>query len=244
MAKKSAKTKGYRHYQEDKKAAEDKEFKTIVIGLVAFVAIVAIVMAGIKIYDGIGRIKVKDKEILNVEDNWIIHNTGNQAYPAVYKMAEMEPVEGYTVTLPERTVQYIQSNRYITEDESRPVKEYYVTVASGKYDEVPYETYERVTSIGTTINCSEIQKAEIAGMKCVYYTRQSSYDYSENQDSSDVRYSESLTAYFESKFKDYSIMVSIGGEVADENSFNSDEDLMALLEEVAGNIKMCSRFEK
>lgn len=243
MAKKSAKSKGYRHYQKDKSAASEKEFRTIMIGLIAFVAIIVIVMVGIKIYDNIGLIKVKDSVIQNVEDNWIIKNTGTNSKPAVFKMAEMSPVEGYTVVTPERAVQYTQANYYEAEDETNPIQKYYVVVASGNYDEIPYRTYDSMASLGTIINQSEIKTGEMAGLKYSYYTLQYSADQSEAQDGSDIRYNESLNAYFESKFEGYSILISVGNEVADENSFNSEEDLMALLEKAAANLKICSRFD-
>ena len=245
MAKKSATSKGYRHFQKDKNAASEKEFKTIIIGLISFVVVIALVMIGIKVYDNIGTIKVKDNVIQNVEDTWIIKNTGTNSKPSVFKMAEITaPVEGYAVRTPERTVQYTQVNYYEAEDESNPIPSYYAVVASGNYDEIPYTTYGSMSALGTIINQTEIRSGEMAGHKYYFYSLQYTADESEAQDGSEIKYREALNAYFESKFEGYSILVSVGGEVADENSFNSEEDLFALLEKVAENLVVTSRFDK
>jgi len=244
MAKKSAKSKGYRHYQKDKNAASEKEFKTIIIGLIIFVAIIAVIMIGIKVYDNIGTLKVKDDVIQNVEDGWIIKNVGTNSKPRVFKMAEMTaPVEGYTLRTPERELHYTQVDNYEAEDENNPIPAYYTVVANGNYDEIPYTTYSSMAALGTIINQGEIKFAETAGMKYSYYTLQYSNDESEAQDGSALKYRESLNAYFDSKFEGYSILVSVGGEVADENSFSTEEDLLAMVEKIAANLVMTGKFD-
>ena len=244
MAKKSAKSKGYRHYQKDKAAASEKEFKTIIIGLAIFVAIIVVVMIGIKVYENIGTLKVKNDVIQNVEDGWIVKNVGTNSKPQVFKMAEVTaPVEGYTLKTPERAIQYTQVDYYSAEDETNPIQDYYVTVASGNYDEIAYTTYSSMAALGTILNQSEVKSGEMSGIKYNYYSLQYSSDKSEAQDGSEMEYRESLNAYFESKFDGYSILVSVGSAVADENSFNSEEDLLALLEKVAEKLVITGKFD-
>ncbi|MBE5773121.1 MAG: hypothetical protein E7337_04225 [Clostridiales bacterium] len=244
MAKKSAKSKGYRHFQKDKAAESDREFKRIIMGLAAFVLIVAIVMIGVKVYDNIGLIKVKDSVIQDVQDNWVLKNTGNNSKPRVFKMAEINnAVEGYTMTELERNVQTTQAHYFMADDENNPIEMYYVVVGTGNHDVLPYNTYGTMGSLGNIISQSEIKTGEAAGKEFCYYTLQYSSDRSEAQDGSEIEYRESLNAYFDSKFEGYSILVGVGGKVADENSFNSEEDLLALLEKVAAELVITGRFD-
>lgn len=245
MSKKSAKTKGYRNFKKDKQADSEKEFRTMIIGLIVVVAVVAIAMIGIKVYDNIGKLKVDGYNILGVGENWIIKNTGSQAEPKVFKMAELnEVVEGYTLEPMERHLQYSQSNYYMAEDENNPIDTYCVTVATGNHDVAVYNGYDKVGGFGAMINQSEIKTGTAAGKDFYYYTLQYFNDQSEAGDGSDIHYRESLNAYFDSEFEGYSIMVSIINEAADANSFNTEEDLMALLEKVAEDLVITSRFEK
>jgi len=245
MAGKSAKSKGYRQYKEaEMKKAREKENKTLITGIIVFVVAILVVAIGIKVYDNYGTLKVVDYVVQDVEDNWIIKNFGTSNDPKVYKVAEVAaPAAGYALQPADRNVRQTQVNYYRAEDEANPIQGYYVTVGTGEYDELAQGTYGSVAAYGDIISMSEIKETEIAGMKVAYYHSTYSMDYSQAADGSDIRYIESLNAYFDSKFNGYSVLVSVGDQVADENSFNAEEDLMKVLEEIAGNLKMCKRGE-
>lgn len=243
MSKKSsAASKGYREYRPTKKTMSEREKRTMIIGLIAFFVIVIGVVVGVKIYEDRGLLKVKDNVIQGVEDTWIVKNTGTNTEPRVFKMAEMTaPLEGYTLDAPDRNIMQTQFSFYNADDEDAPVEQYYVGVANGNYDEAPENTYSAMASFGTIIDRSEITYDEIAGIKVGYYSQSYSMDQSEAQDGSDVHYYQYLNAYFESNFKGYSILISVGGEVDNEDSMVSDEELLNVLEAAAANLVISPR---
>lgn len=240
--KKSARSKGYQSYESKKKAKAQKETRTMIIGIVVFAVILIGVLVGVKVYDNWGTLKVKDNVIQNVEDSWILKNVGTTSKPKVYKMAEMTaPVEGYTQKALDRNIQQWQYNIYNADDENAKVSKYTVSVATGNYDEAPDKVRTSISSMGDTIAMSEVQMGEIAGQKVGYFSRNYSMDISEDQDGSDIRFYQSLYAYFEAKFSGYSILISVGDEVADENAFATDEELMDVMEKAAANLVINGR---
>ena len=237
--KTSAKSKGYRPSQTDKKK---REMRTMYIGLAVFAVIIIGVVVGVRIYETYGVLDVADGVVQNVEDTWILKNTGDRSSPRVFKMAEMTaPVEGYTLETPDRSINQTLINYYNADDETNPVSQYYVLVATGDYDEISAQSYEQLGGYVTILRTTEVQTTEINGMDVCYYSYDYSMDTSEAQDGSEIRYFQSLNAYFESRFDGYSILISVGDEVADENSFATEDELMAVMEAAAANLVVCGR---
>ena len=117
MAKKSAKSKGYRSYKKEKPFLTKKE-------IYALIAIVAVILVGFIVfvtYDD-GALKVKDGQFVDKQDNWVVINGNTVSAPRYYKVAEAGEIEGYTL---QPRVSYTDINMtdvyYYPETEENPV---------------------------------------------------------------------------------------------------------------------------
>ena len=92
MAKKSAKSKGYRR-QTAKKPYLSKKDIAILCGIVAVLAVAAFFLFR---YDD-GALKVKDGAVVTEGDNWLIANGSNvQGGARYYKLGEIGEIDGYS----------------------------------------------------------------------------------------------------------------------------------------------------
>jgi len=92
MAKKSAKSKGYRK-QTAKKPYLSKRDIAILCGIVAVLAVAAFFLFR---YDD-GALKVKDGAVVTEGDNWLIANGSNvQGGARYYKLGEIGEIDGYS----------------------------------------------------------------------------------------------------------------------------------------------------
>ncbi len=92
MAKKSAKSKGYRR-QTAKKPYLSKRDIAILCGIVAVLAVAAFFLFR---YDD-GALKVKDGAVVTEGDNWLIANGSNvQGGARYYKLGEIGEIDGYS----------------------------------------------------------------------------------------------------------------------------------------------------
>ena len=114
MAKKSAKSKGFRR-QTTKKPYLSKKEIIILIVILAALAAAAIALFS---YDD-GALKVKDGAVVTGGDNWLIVNGSNtRGGTRYYKLGEIGELDGYT-----RTTQYIGTDSNIPEFSFAPQAE-------------------------------------------------------------------------------------------------------------------------
>lgn len=126
MAKKSAKSKGYR------KAIEKKPYltKRDIIILCVILAIVAVGAILLFTYDD-GALKVKDGKIVDPGANWLIVN-GNARGRRYFKLGEVGDIDGYTMEAqPFVSDDNLNQFVYTPEDETSGVE---ITISASAYD--------------------------------------------------------------------------------------------------------------
>ena len=88
MAKKSARSKGYRKYHQETKGYTPQEKKVMTIGF-AVIAIVLICVLWLPDFiESFSLLKVKDGVVQNVGDNWLLTNVGTSSNKKYRKLAE------------------------------------------------------------------------------------------------------------------------------------------------------------
>ena len=93
MAKKSARSKGYRKYHQETKGYTPQEKKIMTIGF-AVIAIVLICVLWLPDFiESFSLLKVKDGVVQNVGDNWLLANVGTSSKAKYRKLAEFDGVE-------------------------------------------------------------------------------------------------------------------------------------------------------
>ncbi len=170
MAKKSAKSKGYRR-QTAKKPYLSKRDIALLCALLAALVIGAFFLFR---YDD-GALRVKDGSVVTEGDNWLIVNGSNTRGRARYfKLGEMGEIDGYT-----RETKSISTDANIPEYAFAPeaasgVSSITVTTSHSEPDNLAKYAVAMLSEMkGTDIG--EIQTAELGGQQVTYFTYTSEY---------------------------------------------------------------------
>ena len=180
MAKKaSARSKGYRTYQKKKEVRQwtDQEkqlAKRVAIAVAALIVVIVIVALAVR---NIGVLKVKDGVVQNVQENWVLRNVGTNSKPRVYRLATVDqPLEGFELETPDRTVSQGLYNIYRSTDESAFPASYTLGGAAGEYDAIAQTVRDRLVGEDEDI---EIVSTTLAGKKVSYFIRANTVDLTE-----------------------------------------------------------------
>lgn len=165
MAKKSAKSKGYRKSTEKKPYLSKRD---ILILCAVGVTMLAAVIALVNIDDN--ALKVKDGKIVDLGENWLVIN-GSTRGRRYYKLAELGELAGYTL---EPTAidgdENLHSFKY-TPTEDSPVTSITVTGTPAKTE----RTAAYYQSLFSSLTPTELSTGEIGGVESRYFTYQSSF---------------------------------------------------------------------
>ena len=171
MAKKSAKSKGYRR-QTAKKPYLSKRDIAILCGIVAVLAVAAFFLFR---YDD-GALKVKDGAVVTEGDNWLIANGSNMRGGArYYKLGEIGEIDGYS-----RQKGALSSDANVPEYTFAPAGEekgdvsLTVTCGHGSAEAMAKYSLATVQSIGIS-TAGEIQTGQLAGQDVRYYSYATDY---------------------------------------------------------------------
>ena len=234
MAKKSAKSKGYR------KTIEKKPYlsKRDIILLCALLAVVAVGAIMLFSYDD-GALKVKDGRIADAGDNWVVVNGASRGGHRYFKLGEVGDMEGYTreaepVTGDENLTVY----HYTPESVDAGVKSVTISGAAAK----PQRVAEYYRSLVTNLDVSEVEKDKVGDVEYTYFT----YKAAPGEDTGDAEapeedaadaeaaeaaeagYEQAIHAYFDAP-KDYSVGIGVQVQVDSEEGYLSDDDLKAIV---------------
>lgn len=165
MAKKSARSKGYRKQTVKKPYLSKKE-------IIWTVVIVAVLILGVVLFNLLyddGSLKVVDGVAQTEGANSLVYNGGTSSNPRYFKLGQLSDVEGYTL-----------EGASINSDEN--VYRYvYTPVGDSPIDEISFNAYAYSAdamssammasfSSASEVECSELQTAEINGHKVSYFT--------------------------------------------------------------------------
>ena len=162
MAKKSAKSKGYR------KSIEKKPYLTRrdILMLCALIAVVAVGAILLFTYDD-GALKVMDGKIVEPGDNWVIVNGAARGGKRYYKLAEAGEIEGYTrETTPGLQDENLPHIKYTPTAEDSKVKS--ISLSANAADARRVAEYYQ--SLASTLGAESVEKAMAGDVEYQYFT--------------------------------------------------------------------------
>ena len=267
MAKKSAKSKGYRR-QTAKKPYLGKRDIALLCALVVALAIGAFFLFR---YDD-GALKVRGGSVVTEGDNWLIVNGSNtRGKPRYFKLGEMGEIDGYT-----REAKSISTDANIPEYDFAPeadngVSSITVTTSHSEPDALAKYAVSMLGEMqGTDIG--EIQTAQLGGREVTYFTYTSEY-HAEDEPAAEAetsepaegepaeaetaetetaegdaepepnRFSKVLSGYFPATHESC-IAVHVETEAPTADDYCSDEDLAMLLEKAVSAVTLEEAEEK
>lgn len=181
MAKKSAKSKGYRR-QNAKKPYLSKKDIGILCVIVAICAVIAIAMA---MYDD-GALKVKDGAVVTEGDNWLIVNgSSTRGGTRYFKLGEISAPEGYRLE-PVASTHDANLTEYYLYPESQDAPVDYISIGTSHAKaEVLAESVIATLSGVEGCEISELKTVETNGTSYRYYSYTSEYHQSEEDEDAD-----------------------------------------------------------
>lgn len=237
MAKKSAKSKGYR------KTTGKKPYltKRDVIMLCALVAVIVVGAILLFSYDD-GALKMKDGVLTETSENWLIVN-GSAKGRRYYKLGEAGEIEGYArETTPGMADANINAIKYVAEDESAAVKSIALSTVPAKVERAA----EYYRSLLKAAEPTEIQTADASGTTCLWFSYKNAWHADEAEAADEAadaeeaapnRFEQALHAYIAAPH-DCAIGLSVAAEVASESDYLSDEQLLEAAAKAIGAISV------
>lgn len=207
MAKKSARSKGYR--KSVKKPYLSKRDILILAGVLAAI-VVAVVLFNL-LYDD-GSLDVVDGVAQVQGENSLLVNAGTANSPRYYKLGQLASVEGYALeSAPAGVDENVREFTYVPEGES-PYDEITVNATVNDADILSAATLAAYSSAEDTV-CSERQSLDWDGREVLYFTYQREYA-EESEDSA----ADAEAASVDAAASDVS-----GAETADAEATSADQ---------------------
>lgn len=169
MAKKSARSKGYRKFHQEVKGYTPQEKKTMIIGFTAIAIILICVLVLPDFIESFSLLKVKDGVVQDMGDNWLICNTGTSSKDKYRKMGEISgEIEGFELVeaapgiADENLVYYV----YEPTTEDSVIQTLNVQPGNGSAAELSETFRTQMANFGEVLSMSEtVEEEEINGMK-------------------------------------------------------------------------------
>jgi len=169
MAKKSARSKGYRKFHKEVKGYTPQEKKVMIIGFAVLAAILICVLVLPDFIESFSLLKVKDGVVQDVGENWLITNTGTGSKDKYRKLGEVTgEIEGFELseTAPgitdENCVYYV----YKPTSEDSVIQTLNIQPGNGEAAELSETFRSQMGNFGEVLSLSEaVEEEEINGMK-------------------------------------------------------------------------------
>ena len=177
MAKKSAKSKGFR------RAAGKKPYLTKKDIIILCILLAAVIVGAILLftYDD-GALKVKDGSIVDPGENWLIVNGSASGGRRYYKLAEVGDIEGYTMSAePVTGDDNLKVFKYTPEDDNSPVNS--ITISCVAAD--PERAASYYQSLFKALDPSEVIRETVDSAECSHFSYTSSF-YAKDPDSDEA----------------------------------------------------------
>ena len=237
----SAKSKGYRKYNDKKKgyAWTDKEKKMIIYGGGAILLVLIIAVLWMPVYNLMTGVKVEQGVQVGIEDDWVTCNLGTQSKPKVVKLARVDQTpEGYEQTLAERSLYMLDRLEYEPVDKSAFPAEVILQGTKTTYGTACDNAYERVAVLGDALYTSDIVKGKLGGKQTAYFIRNYTNVVADESGAETTNTYQYLYGYVKCRRSDCCVSVLVGGRVDSEADFVADDVLVAQFEAFAKNMSM------
>ena len=242
MAKKSARSKGYRSYRPQKESRQltPKEKRLIAVGF-AVIALVVICVIGVPaIVERVKQLKVTDGVVDIGDENIVAVNLGTHGKPRYHRIATVDgAAEGFTQTETEYTGAEKALPMYrFNGGEGTAVQRYYVQSAALDANGAVDSYASRLSMLGTVISRTDVVEEEINGRKV--YMMEAHYE-GADYETGEPEYGQTAIAYVESTFDGFSVNIMAQSTFEDAEHFADEEAVLDMMREVAATITMCER---
>lgn len=239
MAKKSARSKGYRTYKKTKTGFTEKEKKTMIIGAIAIVVILICVLVVPDLIEKTHLLKVKDGVVQDVGDNWLISNVGTSSKKKYRKLAEVSPIDGYSVSKTETGLTDDQERiiYFAADDENAAVQEYYAFYGKGEYNELAASSLQSIAAFNSeTLDQTDVTEAESNGLKIAYYVIEYASTDSSDEENPVTTYTQTVNMYVESNVSERCLILSSNARTDDPADFPERDQVIATLTDAVSGI--------
>lgn len=240
MAKKSARSKGYRSYKKEVKGFTEAEKKTMIIGFAVLLVIIICVIAIPNAIRAKGSLKVKDGVVQDVGDNWLITDTSSTSKPLYKKVAEVSPAEGYELKSVEEGLSDKQERYYYyapVDAENAVAQEYYAIVGKGEYDALCGSAATAMTGyVNEVLNSTEPVFEEVDGHKIGYYVLEYNINTSEDPENPVYQYTQNVSLYVDCNIDGRCVLLSATNVGDDETVFQDHEAIVEMLKGAAKQV--------
>lgn len=220
MAKKSARSKGFRNPKKRSNAYTLPEKRALIFSVSILAAILFCAVAVPRIVDAVLYLDVRDGVVQGVEDDWLIKNFSETDKPRYRKVAEVSPAQGYVFDRAEASPVDKQENYlyYRAEDSSVPLQEYYAFAGNSSYDELARDSLDTIQNfVDEVIYAGEVVSGEYEEVKyCSYVLEYSDNNAADNQ-AAQMEYIQMVNVYVQSPMKDTCVILSstiVGGDIS------------------------------
>lgn len=227
MAKKSARSKGYRTYKKVDKGFTKQELRTMIIG---FAVIVIVILGIIFVPDWIESrhlLKVKGGVVQDMGDNWLIRDVSSTSKAKYRKIAEIEAAEGYQLATTEDGISDANEKYYTFEPvEEGAAESYYSMAGAGKYTELASTAKGYAAMFAQEVTYeSEILETEVDGKNVAYFLIEYTLETSGDEENPVYEYAQDAYAYVESPI-DGNCVVICASNSGDSDEVYGDRDAM------------------
>lgn len=240
MAKKSARSKGYRNYKKEVKGYTEAEKKTMIIG---FAVLIVIIICAIAIPNAIrakGTLKVKNGVVQNVGDNWLITNTSSTSKAIYRKVAEVNPVEGYELSSVEPGLNDSQEKYYYyapVDAQNAAAQSYYAIVGKNDYDALCSSAASSMSGYANDVlYTAEPVFEEIDGKRIGYYVLEYIIDTAMDDENPEYQYNQNVSLYIDSNVDGRCVLLSASNVGEDDSVFTDRDAIIELLKEAAKEV--------
>ncbi len=170
MAKKSARSKGYRKYHQEVKGYTPAEKKAMIIGFSVIAVLLIAVLVLPDFIESFSLLKVKDGVVQDVGDNWLLCDVGTSSKHKYRKLAEFSgEIEGYQLASTEDGILDKNLKYYVYEPtaaEGALAQTVNVQSGNGEASELSANFLSQMSMFGEILSASEtVEEGEINGMK-------------------------------------------------------------------------------
>lgn len=263
MSKKSARSKGYRSYKTEQKGFTKGELRALIIGFVVLVLAIAAVIYLPDAIENSHLVKVKDGEFIGAEDNWLIINTSDTSTKKYRKIAEVNPVEGYTSeSFASSSTDLSRSFNFTAEDENAVVSSYTVSGNDSEYKSCAegvlsnFSTNVALYGMTPISIADEMSTCEVNGHTLYWFESAYSYDETvtaETDETADedaatdetaeetaaqtvTHYIQNVYMYAPSDVDGMCVILAVSNDYASEEEFGDVGEIVAFLQTAAAQI--------
>ena len=248
MAKKSARSKGYRKVHKEVKGYTPQEKKTIIIGFVVIVVLILGIVVLPDFIESFSLLKVDSEGIVqDVGDNWLLCNVGDSSHKKYRKLAEYGEIEGYNLQGSERgyTDENLKYHVFEAADESAAAQLINVQSGNGEASERVENYRKQMGSFAEMLYMGDAIEGSINGVKTyavVMEYRSEKYQEPTEEETEEQEveydYTQCAVLYLDSNIKEKCVVINAMNSGNDESVFGDREALLDVARAAASSITL------